>query len=304
MKICRICDSEYLHEVSDCSKDYLTGNNFFLYKCDKCNIILTDPIPGNLSEYYDNNYRKYNKFTMSILSYLYKKRTNKWMKYFKNKGKVLEIGCGNGMMLNEFQINGWDVTGVERNINVSNNAELNYGIKLYTPDIFVIPDDEKYDLIILFQVLEHVDKIDPLLNKLQSLLSYKGKLIIGVPNISSWQYKFGKNYWLHLDVPRHLQHFNTNTLSTLLSRYNFNVQTTSMISYEHDPFGWVQTILNKITGTHNILLLNLMNIRKNNFIFLIHFILGILLIIPSLILSVVSWIFKSGSNIEIIAIKN
>lgn len=301
MKNCRICNSENIKIFSDKSIDYLTNERFSLYKCHNCDVVLTDPIPVNLSNYYDTNYRKYNKITMSVLSFLYKKRTKKWIKLFPQKGKILEIGCGNGMMLNEFKNNGWNVTGVERNINVSNNAEINFGIKLYTPDVYVISDNEKFDLIILFQVLEHVDDIQLLLHKLNTILNDTGKLIIGVPNINSWQFSFGSNYWLHLDVPRHLHHFNINSLSILLNNYNFKIESISMISFEHDPFGWIQTILNKLTKSHNILLLNLMNIRKNYFIFFIHLFLAILLLIPSLILSFISWFFNTGSNIEIVA---
>lgn len=303
MKNCRICNSENIKNVSTNSKDYLTSDNFSLCKCNNCGIVFTDPIPDNLSVFYDTNYRKYNRITMSVLSYFYKMRTKKWMRLFSNPGSVLEIGCGNGMMLNEFKIKGWEVTGVERNINVSNNAELNYGIKLYTPDIYAIPNNLKYDLIILFQVLEHVDDIHTLLNKLKLLLNENGKIIIGVPNFESWQSRFGKNLWLHLDVPRHLQHFSLRSLSYLLKMYNYNIISTSMISFEHDPFGWIQTIINRLTGTHNVLLLGLMNIRKNKFLYFIHFFLAIILLIPSLLLSLLSWIFGFGSNIEVVVRK-
>ena len=304
MKNCRICNAENISVISTQSNDYFTNEKFRLSKCNNCGIVLTDPIPLNLSNHYDTNYRKYNSLTMSILSFFYKIRTRKWMKLYSKPGRVLEIGCGNGMMLNEFKINGWEVSGVERNINVTNNAELNYGINLYTPDLYVIPDHLKFDLIILFQVLEHVDDLDSLLNKLYLILNPNGKIIIGVPNYDSWQRKFGKNVWLHLDVPRHLQHFNLKSLSYLLKRYNFKISSSSMISFEHDPFGWIQTILNKFTGSHNILLLCLMNIRKNRLSYFIHLLFAIILLIPSIILSIVSWFFKSGSNIEIVVIKD
>lgn len=303
MKNCRFCNSENINLISKDSKDYLTNDFFTLGKCNNCGIVFTDPIPNDLSNHYDTNYRKYNRLTMNVLSFFYKIRTKKWMKLFSNPERVLEIGCGNGMMLNEFKINGWEVSGVERNINVSNNAELNYGINLYTPDIYVIPNNFKFDLIILFQVLEHVDDIESLLKKLQLILNPNGKIIIGVPNFDSWQSKFGKNLWLHLDVPRHLQHFSLISLTTLLNRYNFKIVSTSMVSFEHDPFGWIQTLINKFTGTHNILLLGLMNIRKNNILYFVHLIFAIILVIPSILLSIISWFFKSGSNIEIVASK-
>ena len=94
------------------------------------------------------------------------------------------------------------------------------------------------------------------------------------------------------------------TFEEIVESSLFKISSSSMISFEHDPFGWIQTILNKFTGSHNILLLCLMNIRKNRLSYFIHLLFAIILLIPSIILSIVSWFFKSGSNIEIVVIKD
>ena len=109
----------------------------------------------------------------------------------------------------------------------------------------LIDPSDRFDLLLLNQVLEHLTDPAPTLKALAGILKPEGKLIIGVPNFDSWQSTFGGNTWFHLDVPRHLHHFSLPSLSVLIGQSGLEIQNVSYASPEHDPYGWVQSALNR-----------------------------------------------------------
>src|SRR5262249_45937238 len=78
-----------------------------------------------------------------------------------------------------------------------------------------------FDLITLRQALEHIHDPLSLLREVHRLLAPAGKLIVSVPNIDSWPFRwFGAN-WFGLDLPRHLTHFTPRTLRLMAERAGF-----------------------------------------------------------------------------------
>ena len=103
----------------------------------------------------------------------------------KNSSKVLEIGFGNGSFLGYMDRNGFDISGVEINNNLVDLA-VNRNFNAYT-SIDKIDLNIKYDLIILFDVLEHIpeNKVDSFLRKISFRLKDEGLLFLRFPNGSS-----------------------------------------------------------------------------------------------------------------------
>ena len=296
---CHVCSSENLEDYIQ-TIDYLTLEKFKIKKCKNCTSIQLENIPDDLSKYYHTKYRKYNSIISKILNLYYKKRVYSWNKMFKNPGKVLEVGCGNGFMLNHFKSLKWEVLGVERNNETLDINNSNFDIKIITPDVYSVPLNEKFDLIILFQVLEHISNPNNLLEHLNKLLKEEGKIIIGVPNINSWQFKFFKNNWFHLDAPRHIINYNYNSLELLAKKNGLIIESENYISFEHDPFGWTQSFLNILSNKKNLLLKHLMHLEKINLIIIINYIFAFITMPFFLFLSIISWIFKKGSNIQVV----
>jgi len=145
-------------------------------------------------------------------------RAAKWSRGFKSPGVVFEMGCGDGIMLNSLRMYGWQVFGNERILGAAHFARHQLNVPIFVGGLDALSPTPIADLIILFQVLEHLE--DPLktLKQLNPLLKPAGKLIIGVPNFGGWQAKFGGAKWLHLDVPRHLFHFSPQSFHNALMK--------------------------------------------------------------------------------------
>ena len=67
--------------------------------------------------------------------------------------------------------------------------------------------DQKFEIITLWHVLEHVENLSEYISTLKNLLADNGKLIIAVPNFKSDDANYYKEFWAAFDVPRHLWHF-------------------------------------------------------------------------------------------------
>ena len=84
---------------------------------------------------------------------------------------------------------------------------------------------KKFDVITAWHVLEHVDELNETVETLASMLYDDGKIFIAVPNHCSWDADHYKKYWAAYDVPRHLWHFNINSMTQLLNTHGLNVET-------------------------------------------------------------------------------
>jgi hypothetical protein len=74
-------------------------------------------------------------------------------------------------------------------------------------------------------------------------------LILAVPNFGSLQSQRTANDWFHLDLPRHLYHFTPETLQRLLACNEFHYESVRHMAMLQNSFGWLQSILNRVSGT-------------------------------------------------------
>ncbi len=155
-------------------------------------------------------------------------------------------------------------------------------------------------------MLEHVSEPFTVLRRCADLLSVDGAIVVAVPNFSSWQARlFGKS-WLHLDVPRHQHHFSPKNLRYAMEKAGLKVVRTRFASLEHDPIGWVQSALNSIGFKKNLMMKLLMGSwEKDTSITTVAVMIGlsVVLVIPSLLLSIVSWAAGDGAIVEVWCVK-
>jgi SAM-dependent methyltransferase len=255
-----------------------------------------------LDRYYPQRYREYGPFVTSVLGAFYNTRVSRWAQMKPAGGSVLEVGCGPGLMLAAFSRRGWKALGIERNEEVAEKARRTLGLEISARPVEALPLDAQFDLIIMFHVLEHIAEPVALLAECAKRLAPEGRIVINVPNFDSWQSRFAGSQWLHLDPPRHLTHFTPETLAGALERAGLKLAEISFVSFEHDPYGWIESTINRITGRKNTLTRFLMGLDAFGPSVLLSLLLGAALIVPALILSLTSWVAKRGALMEATAI--
>lgn len=96
--------------------------------------------------------------------------------------------------------------------------------------------DRFFDLVTLYNVLEHTHDPSRVCNEIHRILKDDGFLIIQVPNKDSLQYKLFRNRWAAFDVPRDLYYFGAETLKSLLGRVGFTVtKMDHFMNWWHPP---------------------------------------------------------------------
>ena len=122
---------------------------------------------------------KFGQFTIEQNIY-YKKIMSK----FPNVKEVLEIGYGNGNFLGWCKQKKINIFGVETDIDLLSRAKKNRFLVFHSIERI---KSNKFDLIVLFDVLEHIpqNKIINFMKQLNNLLKMNGHIVIRVPNGSS-----------------------------------------------------------------------------------------------------------------------
>jgi SAM-dependent methyltransferase len=127
-------------------------------------------------------------------------------------------------MLKQMENRGWKVEGVEISQEAVTMAKENYGYNLFLGDYLSYKPSVKYDVICMFQTLEHLLNPKKILEKNFEELKNNGILVIEVPNYHGWDIKFNKNKKeLIYDLPRHVNHFTPGFLKKELKKIGFEI---------------------------------------------------------------------------------
>lgn len=260
----------------------------------------TWPQPIDLSPYYSPHYYG-NRHSFSA-QYCARRRVS-WINSFRkyNRGKLLDIGCGEGTFLFHAAKAQWQVAGTELNPTLVQALEL---------DVWQSIEDAKkiapFDCITLWHSLEHMPDPRAVLAEAHSLLASDGHLFIAVPNAQGWQARLFGAHWLHRDVPRHLHHFGAESLCKLLQNHGFKIIKSWQQELEYDLMGWAQSTLNCVFSTPDIFF-KILTGQKNSEHYLskaINLLGGAVLSTLALPLVSLSALAKAGGTLVIVARKS
>jgi len=237
---CPACGSISIHPVLS-TKDYtVSGETFSIWQCADCSLRFTQKAPGadRIGDYYKSeNYISHSNTSTGFINRLYqiiRKQTLRQKRKLvckitaKRMGELLDVGSGTGAFVNEMKGNGWEVVGLEPDAGARKVAKDLFGFQLQEIEELFYLSPNSFDAITLWHVLEHVHDLQTYLQQLRSVLKPDGRLIIAVPNYTSFDASIYKEYWAGYDVPRHLYHFSPLSMKLLIERNQMKI-------IEHKP---------------------------------------------------------------------
>ena len=221
------------------TKDYFhTQETFELLYDSELDMLVTHPKPENLNNYYDSkSYISHTDRKETLIDKIYQlikkyslKKKYKLIDTFKTEEKtILDIGAGTGDFLKKGIEENWKISGVEPNA-IARDMAKEKGIDL-EKDLEHLPE-QKYDVITLWHVLEHLPNLENQIKKIITKLKPNGYLFVAVPNYKSYDAQKYKHHWAAYDTPRHLWHFSQNSISKLFNNYKLKVVNTKPMYFD------------------------------------------------------------------------
>ncbi len=254
---CALCSSRSGRELFEASIPDARGRD--LVQCDECGLVMTWPMPApeEIPDLYDNGYygvenAKFGSVTEAFVR-VFRFARLRVMRIMKVPvGDVLDLGCGRGVFLQSLEAKGYRAFGTELSDESARSARRRLGDdRVRTGSLQSAGfDDEQFVAITAWQVFEHLHDPADTLDECYRILKPGGALLLGVPNVESWQARWAGSEWFHLDVPRHLYHYGPTTLTQMLAKHGFEVERTSHYNLEQNPFGLLQSFLHRLGRPH------------------------------------------------------
>lgn len=223
---------------------------FGVVLCDSCGMKFVSPRPtgDGLASYYGRGYYDKPGARLFMAERVAKAEAG------RAPGRVLDVGCGEGIFLAALARRGWDAWGVEVSKEGVARAAARPGVRVFDKPLERCEFEPKsFDLITLWHSIEHVPDPGALLRRVAALLKDDGAVFLAFPNGDSWEFRFFGENWFHLDPPRHLHYFSPESMGRLLKKCGLEIVATSQFSLEYNPFGFTQSALNLITTRFNYL---------------------------------------------------
>lgn len=249
------------------SKEWISFNDIFetthhLSKCDDCGIYFLNPQPNKKQlaqayneDYYGQGEKKFNSTVERVVDWFRQRSAKAFASQLPEKAKVLDIGCGNGSFLANVGLYGdFELHGIEPEGKSADRALKHSSIKLHKGFLEKgTYESGSFDAIVLTHVFEHLPNPREILDIINQLSKPSTVLQIEIPNIESWQAKFFKGDWLHLDPPRHLNMYPPNILVKELIERGWELKSEKYFSPQFSPFGLQQSLLNRVNNKRELL---------------------------------------------------
>lgn len=221
------------------TKDHFNTQEIFVLEyIEALDLLKTSPSPKNLEKYYahqdyishtDNNKTKIDKIYQKVKNYSLIKKVQLINKLDVKEKRILDIGAGTGDFLKIASKDKWKIEGVEPNQYARQKAsEKNIVLQERIEKL----KNEKFDVITLWHVLEHLPDLENQVKKINNLLTERGYLIIAVPNYKSYDAHYYKDYWAAFDTPRHLWHFSKKSIQLLFIEHNIKLIKTKPMLFD------------------------------------------------------------------------
>ena len=235
---CAVCGARemtYLHR-----KASPEGQVFPIVRCTACGLVYVNPRrrQETLADLYRRSLYFQNVHDVmfgyddymgdrDILAIFFNHQLDTIERHVKARGRLLDVGCAVGFLLDEARRRGWQTAGVELSEFASEYARTENKLDVLSTTLRdATYPAEHFDAIVMDDVIEHFGDPEGEMREVWRVLKHGGVVLIHTPNADSPWYTLMRKYWVHLKPGEHLYYFSPSTLAKLLEKTGFQVVDT------------------------------------------------------------------------------
>jgi len=291
---CYICRSSR-------SKLLFNKNNYDIHECKNCGFIYLPNISKKIIlEYYKKFDYKNNEIEENIIRKDALRTIHIIKKIIHSDARILDMGCGRGYLLDEAKHYFHNIYGVDYSKYAVSYARKVLKLHVKIGNIEKIQLQEKFDLIILNQVIEHVTNPNLLLKNCLLHLNKSGYIYITTPNIKSIFSKYFNEKYQYYMPPEHCGYYDIDSIINILYRNNLKIIRIKTWTYPNDIAGYIKSrVKSDLNNNNNNLVVHDTN-NINMYKKIKYYIFDV--IICRIIMPIFN-LKNNGTNLEVIAQK-
>lgn len=248
---CLLCGTAVVPFLS--TRDYnqrVTDSVFRVGRCPRCDTLVLRDVPVDLGKYYPRTYYATGPDPVTHPEQFKLDLVQRWAA--TPRASILEIGPGGGGFVRLAVGAGHPVTVIDVDEPTVTRLRQRYGIPGAAGDdtVALLRSVGSFDVIALWQSLEHLPRPRELLAEVPAHLTEGGILVVATPNPAALQLRALRARWTHIDAPRHLFLVPSRTLSEVVGETGLVVSTVTYGdagSLGWNLFGWQMSLRNLTT---------------------------------------------------------
>lgn len=222
-----------------------------LVRCNACGVVLSPSIwqpQANEQleeEWFGEDYQPETSFWVALFETWNNRKTLARLEQANSPGRrLLEVGVGSGSFLNAARKRGFEVMGCDLSLPICARVSRRFGIAMHSEPLSTLTGENRFDVIVMNHVLEHVHQPIAFMEDIRRLLAPGGVAHVAVPNIACWEAALSG--WTSYE-PYHLTYFDPQTLSRTISAGGLATECMTT----HDSFsGWFLAIMRTALGVN------------------------------------------------------
>ena len=241
---------------------YLAPTTYDIHECDKCDLQFASPFKSDGAVYEAiykqpeklSGYDRYFAFkrgaaeAADALAFLSEAESMYWFigkqlaeRNADRSRKILEVGCGLGYLTHALRKAGHDVRGLDISSNAVAEAKAAFGDNYICADVndyAAAPGGERFDFVVMTEVIEHLDEPITVLRALRALLKPGGVALVSTP---SKDFLPQTAVWRTDNPPVHLAWYSKTSLREMARRADFGIKFADFRAYNESKVAQLET---------------------------------------------------------------